>query len=391
MPIMSPLEAVQSLSPLSAQDAAYIEDKRCLPEHVVRTLVEGSVFRMLTPKALGGLEMEPLDACAVVEEAARLDGSLGWCVMISGCYGLFGGMLQDAAAHEIFGNPATVSAGAFRPNGVARAVEGGYLVSGRWSLGSNITHSNWVVAGVRIFEGETMRMTERGPAVRLVFIPRDQVTIHDTWHVGGLKGTGSHDYEITDVFVPHERSCSFSEPPVQQGPLYHMPAIPLFGALIASVSLGIARHAIDAAVDLAGTKTPLRASQPLKAQSPAQVQFGEAEGLLRSGRSLMRETLRDAYANVQKIGRTNWDDRCALWLANTQAATQACEAVDLVFKAGGASSPYASAGLERCLRDIRVASQHICVASTNFELAGQQTLGSAPVKSVWATDDRGDY
>jgi alkylation response protein AidB-like acyl-CoA dehydrogenase len=170
-----------------------------------------------------------------------------------------------------------------------------------------------------------------------------------------------------------------------------MPAIPMFGSLIASVSLGIARHAIDAIVELAGTKVPTASTDLLKAKSPAQVQIGEAEGLLRAGRALLRETLREAWETVRTAGRTNWQDRGSLWLATAQAATQACEAVDLAFRAGGASSPYASAGLERCLRDIRVAAQHICTASTNFEIAGQMMLGADISRTIWAMDDRGDY
>jgi alkylation response protein AidB-like acyl-CoA dehydrogenase len=227
--------------------------------------------------------------------------------------------------------------------------------------------------------------------MRLVFFPRLSAKIIDTWHFGGLRGTGSHDYEVQDLFVPAQRACWFTQPPIQQGPLYHLPAIGLFGVMIASVSLGIARHALDAFVELAATKIPTRSTEPLKTKSPAQVQLGEAEGLLRAARTLLRETVREAWDTVVATGRTTWQDRGALWLASTQAATQACDAVDLVFKAGGASSPYASGHLERCLRDIRVAAQHICVASTNFAVAGQILLGAEPRASVWAIDDRGDY
>jgi alkylation response protein AidB-like acyl-CoA dehydrogenase len=224
-----------------------------------------------------------------------------------------------------------------------------------------------------------------------VFTPRSEVEVIDTWYAGGLKGTGSHDYAVKDAVVPESRTCSFNEPPREQGTLYHMPAIPTFGALIASVPLGIARHAIDAMIELANVKVPTRSTELLKAKSPAQVQLGEAEGLLRAAKALHRQALTGVWEHVKQTGRTNWADRGNLWLANTQAARLACQAVDLMFLAGGATSPYASAGLERCLRDIRVASQHITTASTNFELVGQQLLGVDPVQTVWAFDERGDY
>lgn len=234
-------------------------------------------------------------------------------------------------------------------------------------------------------------MTANGaPEMRLLFFPRSEAEIIDTWHVAGLRGTGSHDYTVTDLFVPEHRAMWFSQEPVQPGPLYTLPAMALFAALISSVSLGIARHALEEFKELAGVKRPTWSQNLLRERPVAQVQLGEAEGLLRAGRAFLYETVADAWATATRGDRLSWEQRGLLWLAATQAATQATQAVDLLFRAGGASSVYAVTGLERCLRDIRTAAQHVCVTPTNYENAGRMFFGLEIASTRWAIDSRGD-
>jgi hypothetical protein len=166
--------------------------------------------------------------------------------------------------------------------------------------------------------------------------------------------------------------------------------IAFFAACIASVPLGIARHAIALFTALAGAKTPTWSQALLREKAAAQQAVGQAEGLVRAGRAFLRETLHDAWATVTAGAAVPWAQRGLLWLASTQAATQAVQAVELLFTAAVASAVYASTGLERCLRDVRTAAQHICVTPTNFEIAGQLTLGLDVHQSVWSIDDRGD-
>ncbi len=238
-----------------------------------------------------------------------------------------------------------------------------------------------------MFDGDEPRLTARGSAeLRLLYFPAGNVEILDTWHVAGLRGTGSDDYTVTDLFVPAERACWFSQAPRQPGALYRLPIIAFFSALIGSVTLGIARHALTGFKELAGVKKPTWSQSTLRDKALAQAQLGEAEGLLRAGRAFLSETVRDAWATVERGESLTWEQRGLLWLAGTQAATQAGEAVDLLFKAAGASSIYTSMPLERCLRDIRTAAQHVCVTPTNYELAGQLFLGHDMNTSLWAID-----
>jgi alkylation response protein AidB-like acyl-CoA dehydrogenase len=387
----STLYAVRDLAPLIAKYADEAERERRLARPVVDALVDAGVFRLLVPPALGGAGASPMEFCEIIEAVSTVDGSTGWCVMIGGGYGHFSGLLPPPAAAEIFGEPGAVVAGTFRPNGVARPVAGGYQVNGQWPLASGSSHATWLVGGCRIFDGDQPQLTPTGrPLTRLMFLPVSAATILDTWHTAGLRGTASNDFLVRDLVVPAHRTCWFTHAAVRLEPQYRLPAIAFFAACIASVPLGIARHAIALFSALAGTKTPTWSQAPLREKVAAQLAVGQAEGLVRSGRAFLTETLRDAWATVTSGTALSWEQRGLLWLASTQVAAQTVQAVELLFAAAGASAIYASFGLERCLRDVRTAAQHICVTPTNFEIAGQLTLGLDIGGSVWSIDNRGD-
>lgn len=385
------LESVRRLASIIRDHADDGERDRCLSKPVVRELVDAGIFRMLVPRSLGGEEVDPMTACRVVEEVATQDGATGWCAMIGACNGYFGGLMPSAGAREVYADRDVVLAGTFRPTGVAVAVDGGYRLTGRWPFASGITHSHWLMGGCRIMDGDRPRTTSAGaPVVKLLFLPRAEATVLDTWYTGGLRGTGSHDFEVKDVFVPSGRTLWFADPPVEAGPLYRFPTIALFSTLIASVPLGIARRAIEAFKALAKVKTPTGSQELLRLSPVAQSQLGQAEGLLRAGRAFLFEALDEAWTVVNRGEPLTWMQRGLLWLSATQATTQALEAVDIVYRAGGASSVYASTQLERCVRDIRAASQHLTVMSTNYEVAGQLFLGADMSASPWSRDNRGD-
>jgi len=355
-----------------------IERMRRLPLPLVEALARAGLFRLWIPRAFGGEETDPMTLVRVVEEIARVDGAAGWCVAIGGEYGVFGGYLQADAAREIYGSdPLVVTGGAFRPTGQAVVVDGGYRVTGRWPLGSGCQHSAWIVGGCRVLDGDRLRLGPDGiPVMRLMFFPAASCEILDTWHSIGLRGTGSHDYTATDLFVPAARSLSFREPPAAPGPLYALPTIALFGTVLAAVPLGIARHAIDILTELAGTKITTRTQQVLREDATMRGDLGRAEALLRSGRAFLYEALEEAWRVVSAGQTISVTQRALVWLASTHAANAAKQATELMFSAGGATSAYISSGLERCLRDVHAAGQHLTLASTNYEMAGQAFLGS---------------
>jgi alkylation response protein AidB-like acyl-CoA dehydrogenase len=386
------IDAAKGLASQIRASAQEIEQARRLPLALVEAMAQAGLFRLWIPRTLGGEETDPMTLVRVVEEVSRADGSAGWCIAIGGEYGAFGGYLPADAAREIYGSdPHVRTGGAFRPFGTAVVVDGGYRVTGRWPLGSGCQHSAWIAGGCRILDGDQPRaMPDGTPLTRILFFPASDCEILDTWHSIGLRGTGSHDYTVTDIFVPAARSVSFREPPVEPGPLYAIPTIALFGAALAAVPLGIARHAIDILVELAGTKIATRSQRALGEDASMQANLGRAEALLRSGRAFLYEALGDAWQVVSAGQTLSLAQRATLWLASTHAANTAKEATELMFSAGGSASPYTSSGLERCVRDIHAAAQHITVAPANYQMTGQALLGSDMRSTVLLfMDDRG--
>jgi alkylation response protein AidB-like acyl-CoA dehydrogenase len=386
-----PVQSVATLTDSIRAACVDIDSTRAIPRPVVDALRDAGVFRLLAPTAIGGDEIDPVAFLHVVEQASYADGSVGWCVLIGGCYATFGGLLPPAGARRIFGDPATISAGAFRPDGAAVEVDGGYRVSGRWQLGSGANHANWFVGGcVVVRDGAPVRTADGAPRLREVFFPAETVEVIDTWQSTGLRGTASHDYAVHDVFVPAEHSMWFQEPPGCDRPLYHMPPIAMFTAFIGAVPLGIARHAIDDFVDLAQAKTPSLSTTTLADKPAAHDRLGRAMAMVAACRHYLVDILGDLWGRVEAGGRPTMADRGALWLAATHAAHSSLAAIDLLYTAAGASSVYGSCALDRCLRDARTAVQHIVTQEANFELAGRARLGRSVDTSPWALDDRGE-
>jgi indole-3-acetate monooxygenase len=372
------IDAAKGLAPQIQASAEEIEQSRRLPPSLVEAMGQAGLFRLWIPRALGGEETDPLTFVRVIEEISKADGSAGWCVALCGGNNVFAGYLPAEAAREIYGNdPDVRTAGAFRPFGSARVVDGGYRVTGQWPLASGCQHSSWIVGGCRILDGDQPRLSPDGaPITRILFFPARECEILDTWHSIGLRGTGSHDFAVADVFVPATHSLSFREPPVEPGPLYALPTIALFSTGLAAVALGIARHAIDILTALAGTKIASRSRQSLRDDGILQANLGRAEALLRSGRAFVYEVLGEAWEVVNAGHTVTLAQRAALWLASTHAANTAKEATELMFSAGGSASPYTSSGLERCVRDIHAVTQHILLVTPNYQMVGQAFLGA---------------
>lgn len=387
------VDTAAALAPLVLASAQEGERSRRLSAPLAEAMAQAGLFRLWIPRAIGGEEADPMTLVRVVEEISRADGAAGWCIAIGGGYGVFGGYLGKDAARDIYGSdPLVRVAGALRPFGTAKIVDGGYRVTGRWPLGSGCQHSGWMIGNCRIFDGDQPRLHPDGTTVmRFMLFPTAQCEIFDTWHSIGLRGTGSHDYAIADTFVPSARSLSFREPPAEQGPLYAFPTIALFGAALAAVPLGIARHAIDILVELVGRKIATRSRKLLGEDALVQADLGRAEALLGSGRAFLYGTLGEAWQAVSAGKALSVAERATLWLASTHAANAAKQATELMFGAGGSASVDVSCGLERCVRDVHAAVQHLTLAPANYQMAAAAYLG-ADMRStpLLISDDRGD-
>jgi len=215
--------------------------------------------------------------------------------------------------------------------------------------------------------------------MRLMLFPTSAVEIIDTWRVGGLRGTGSHDFRVADLFVPEERAiAAFTAQPVRKGTLFAAPFITVFALALASAPLGIARAAIEAFVELAEGKTPIGTSAKLRDRASAQADLGKAEALVSSARAFLVESLQGIWDTVAAGEVPSFRQRAVARLAAAQAASASAQAVDLLYNAADGTAIYEHNLLERCFRDVHATTQHVGISSANFEISGRVLFGLDP-------------
>jgi alkylation response protein AidB-like acyl-CoA dehydrogenase len=376
--------AARDLAPLIREYADEAERERQLSEPVVAALHRAGIFRMWVPRELGGPEADPVTFMRVLEELARADGSVAWVVANCASFSSYTALLPEEGAHEVWDDLAALVARSGSRRGLCKAlaVEGGYRVTGRWAFVSGIDHAGWVVTGGAVYDGDAPRLDAGGRPVQISAVaPRDSITIHDTWYVSGLCGTGSNEYSIDDVFVPERRILSLaSRVPRCSGAFYRIPSSTAFPAEFAPMLLGMARTAIDALVELATDKVPTYGpGRALRELPGVQRSVARAGGLLESARAYYYQEIQALWERAQHGDPLDLAGRGRVRLAATHACLAAAEAVDLVYTAGASDSIFRHSRLQRCFRDIHAASQTI-MANEEIGLlpAGRVLLGLEP-------------
>jgi alkylation response protein AidB-like acyl-CoA dehydrogenase len=390
------LAAARALRPLIEANADQIEQDCKLTDPVVEAMAAAGLFTMLVPRELGGAQVDPGTCLRVIEEIARADGSTAWCLMVDVVVSLAAGSLRPDAAREIWGHdPRALVAGSGVGAGRAVVADGGYRVSGRWSFASGCQNSTWLIAMPDVIEGETPRIDPNGlPETCFAFLRTGECRIVDNWEVAGLRGTGSHDFEIEDVFVPEERTHprSYSIPPRRDAPLYtfgagvvpvsaaertaNAPWVGMSSIGMAAALLGMARGALDAFAELAASKTPSRRATVLRDDLVVQDRFGRAEARLRAARALLYQTTAEAWQAVLETGVASADGLLMLRMASAHAAETAVEVVETIWKLAGTSGIFTGTALDRRLRDVQVGAQNVTVSPMYFGAAGKLLLGS---------------
>ena len=238
------VERVRALAPLVEKWRDAGEQERHVPRPLFEALRDAGVFSMSAPQEVGGAEADEATVLQAIEELARQDGSVGWNVMIASGAAIIASYLPAAALREVYrGGPSTVIAGALPPQGAAIPVPGGFCLTGRWTFASGCHQADWMAGTSAVMAQGTPRIRPDGrPDIRTFFLPVGEREILDTWHTSGLRGTGSHDWQVTDIFVPEERSFPIlRDGPPEPGALSTRDFVAYAGPRVAAVALGIAR------------------------------------------------------------------------------------------------------------------------------------------------------
>jgi alkylation response protein AidB-like acyl-CoA dehydrogenase len=374
------LRMAQSVETIALQEAGPSESDRTLTRPLVDALWSSGLMQFMNPVEAGGHEPGFAELIETWLEMARQDGSMGWIGIANFPSASFAAAyLPDEGFEEVFGinsNHVTMG-GQFFPNGTGEKVEGGFKVSGAWQFGSGIGHSEYVCAGFLPMDNGEMVMAEDGmPLMTVAVIPREQIKFTDGWHVQGLKGTGSYDYEVQDVFVPEYRTYPlFTRKPHRGGTMYKFGVMPVTGCGHAAWALGVARSAIDDVVALAKDKVRLGEDSSIAYKLTFQRDLAHHEGMWRAAHRLVVDTYTEVEARVGAGEEFTPQMRCDMRISATYG-TEACrEIVQWAHLAAGTSSIREGSRMERAFRDMYTGTQHAFISEKTYTEAAKLMLG----------------
>ena len=369
------LQNAQALDAELHTRADEIDQLRRLPDDLVDALKRAGCFRMAMPKDWGGPEMSSIEQHEVIFELSRANASVGWCVMIGLDAGIFVGYLDDEVARTLYPRLDMIQAGWLYPMGRAERVAGGYNVSGFWRFASGSAHCDVLDAGCTLFENGAPVLGEDGvPEWRVMLAPRDSYEILDVWHTTGLRGTGSNDYQVENLFVPEQHTFSFNERPKREGPVWLKPDAVL--RKMSAIPLGIARDALDHVTELMRTKLERPSGKPYRDSERIRIAIAEGEMRYGAADTYVRTALERQWDCLER-GMTDLPERVRVdaWVSRTHAFQESRHIVANLYDLVGGAAVYANeCPLDRHLRDVQTACQHMVGQYKSMESVGQLLL-----------------
>jgi alkylation response protein AidB-like acyl-CoA dehydrogenase len=372
----------------SAGDRA--EELRTLPHDAVAILRSLGLFWLKTPAELGGTPLPPVEFCDVIEELAYVDTSTAWAAMIgAGCNGLIGGWLPEEGARQVFGTGPDgvkpVVAGQLAPRGTGHPVQGGYLVSGRWGFSSGIVHADWLMGafkpdGVRAAGGDGGAAGTGFGRMVVFAVPKAKAEVIDNWHVAGLQGTGSLDYSMDSVFVPADMTYDLGTPPVRGGDLFRLGMPSFVSNEVPPLAIGLAKRALDDVTELATHTARFPGGPTVSERAVFHKELGRAETRVRAARAVHREAMVAAWESAVAGNVPGEDLQLAVTTASVFAVETCADVVSNLFRYGGGRALALSNPMQRHLRNVLAARQHLALSEENYETAGRYFLQSAKAR-----------
>ncbi|MGH9079125.1 MAG: acyl-CoA dehydrogenase family protein [Acidimicrobiales bacterium] len=374
-------EAARTLRPVVAEEAAASERDRTLTKRTVAALWDSGLMQWCNPVVAGGNEPTFPEMIETWIELAWQDASVGWIGIANlPSAAVAAAYLPDEGFAEVFvahGNRITIG-GQFFPNSLADTVESGYRMTGAWNFGSGTGHADYIAAGFIPMEDGTMVVDGAGmPIMKVAVIPRDEIVFTDGWHVQGLKGTGSYDYEVSDLFVPKYRTFElFCRTPLRGGsPAFKMGLLPVTAAGHASWALGVSKSMIDDVTELALTKVRMGEDSSIAHKASFQRNLVHHQAMWRAAYLLVVTTFGEVEEEVRGGQILSPQMRADLRVAATYATEAGREIVQWAHLAAGTSAIREGTRLERAFRDMYTGTQHIFISEKTYTDAAQIRLG----------------
>ncbi|WP_455361043.1 3-hydroxy-9,10-secoandrosta-1,3,5(10)-triene-9,17-dione monooxygenase oxygenase subunit [Streptomyces sp. SYSU K21746] len=375
------LEAVRALAPVLRERAAEAESLRKVPDTSIKELEETGFFRLLQPRAYGGYAAHPALFYAAVKEIAKACGSTGWVASVVGVHPWHVALYDPRAQEEVWGEDRTARiCSSYAPTGKVTQADGGFRVSGRWHFSSGCDHTDWALLGGLVTDAEG-----RPVDMRTFLVPRAEYRIDDVWDTVGLRGSGSNDIVLDDVFVPEHRALSFGpvtalQSPgqeVNREPLYRLPYASVFTTTISTPIVGIAEGAYEGYVAATRERFRISYGQQVAEDPFAQVRIARAASDIDASWLQLRRNIDELYALAERGEELPMALRARARRDQVLATERSVAAVDLLMEnAGGSAMRTGPNPVQRAWRDVHTGRGH---AANDPERAlvlfGQGALG----------------
>ena len=375
------LGAAEDIVPLLREHAAESERSRALAAESVAAIERAGLWRLLTPKRWGGHEADFRTQVAASAILTKGDPAAGWLLVVINAHAFVLASFPSRCQEEVYGpNPDVRIPGTLATQGKARAVDGGWIVSGRWQFASGVDHGHWILVGA-------LQEIEGPPRGVHLVLPKSDVRIDDTWFTLGLRGTGSKDLVLEDVFVPEHRSMMTGtlfdgrSPHVSIHPSYffRMPVLPTLNYFIGGPLIGLARQALRQHVERTRSRRDIYTGRAKAGSAGGQIRVAEASAEITTAELLIDKVGADFAALVEAERLPTLEERAALKWNSTYVAELCRRAAHRIFEATGAHGVYDTAPIQATLRDMNTAARHaVCDFDTNAEMFGRVALGLDP-------------
>jgi indole-3-acetate monooxygenase len=371
------LRRLQALRGLIETRADANEEATELSAEVLDALEQAELFKIIAPRAVGGMEAHPRLVIDALRTLSYFDGSAGWyCQAAVTGPAVAGAFLGDRAIDEIFfsGGRATV-AGQAAPSGKAERVGDGYRIAGSFSFGSGTPNASWIVGGYILHEKGIPVLKENGQPIMLIAMaPRSKVEFLGHWDVLGLRGTGSYDFRVLDQVI--HRDFAFDPANAERkrgGPLYGMGFMAIPSLCHSSFALGCTRRALDEWADYARAKKRVP-NGTVSEMETFQKELALSHARLRSADAYVRNTFNDLYVAAER-GNIPDDLKLDLRLCASNVLTVGSQISQLAFTSSATTGLRNGSKIQRCFRDMQAGNAHVMTGEQSFITAGRYLAG----------------